>query len=168
MASLSFYPPLNSTAYIANSSLGPYAGIYSAPAAASPPTEDGSYNYCFMPHPNKALYTLPPPVAGQSIQADLVYLEYLQRHQRRSPYNILPAGEVSEPVHCCQMHISKQTRTRNTTATLSIPIFTQLRRPTLHTRSLCTPGPIQIPPTHLSTPTSTVHASIPSSQSAGS
>lgn len=93
-----FYPPLNSTSFISNVSLGSYGGIYSAPATqASYPSKDGIYDYCSMPHPNKDLYSLPSPVADQTVQADIVYLEYLQRHQRRTSYNILPSGEVSNP-----------------------------------------------------------------------
>lgn len=92
-----FYPPLSSTSYLSNVSLGSYGGIYSAPAThPSYPSKDGSYNYCTMTHPNGDLYSLPSPVADNSVQAELVYLEYLQRHQRRTPYNILPGGEVSD------------------------------------------------------------------------
>jgi hypothetical protein len=92
-----FYPPLDSLSYITNASLGPYGGIYSAPRTSpSPHSDDGAYDYCSMPHPSEGLYSLPSPVANQSVQAELVYLEYLQRHQRRTPYNILPSGEVSE------------------------------------------------------------------------
>ncbi|EAW09983.1 histidine phosphatase family protein [Aspergillus clavatus NRRL 1] len=49
-----------------------------------------------MPHPRVETYSVPPPVAYQSVQAKLVYLEYFQRHQRRTPYNILPGGEDQE------------------------------------------------------------------------
>lgn len=92
-----FYPPLDSLSYITKASLGPYGGIYSAPRTSpSPHSDDGSYDYCSMPHPSEDLYSLPSPVANQSVQAELVYLEYLQRHQRRTPYNILPSGEVSK------------------------------------------------------------------------
>jgi acid phosphatase len=88
-----FYPPLNHSTYITNASLGTYGGIYSAPVDQASPIDD-VYNYCTMPHPHVNTYTLPPPVANQSVAAHLVYLEYLQRHQRRTPYNILPGGEV--------------------------------------------------------------------------
>ncbi|RAL08898.1 histidine phosphatase family protein [Aspergillus homomorphus CBS 101889] len=92
-----FYPPLNHTTFITNTSLGTYGGIYSAPAdQASPTTSDDGYNYCSMPHPRVDTYVLPPPIANGSVSGQLVYLEYLQRHQRRTPYNILPGGENQE------------------------------------------------------------------------
>ncbi|KAJ6086367.1 hypothetical protein N7486_010648 [Penicillium sp. IBT 16267x] len=90
-----FYPPtLNDTSYISNSSIGTYGGIYKAPTNG--PTEGtpyGTYDYCSMPHPRTNEYELPEPIAKGSVKGKLVYLEYLQRHQRRSPYNILPGGE---------------------------------------------------------------------------
>lgn len=92
-----FYPPtLNDTAYIGNSSIGTYGGIYKAPTNG--PTSGipyGSYDYCSMPHPRSEEYEVPSALANGSAQGKLVYLEYLQRHQRRSPYNILPGGEVT-------------------------------------------------------------------------
>lgn len=42
----------------------------------------GSYNYCFMPHPRMDVYE---PVANGT----LVYVDYIQRHQKRTPYNLL-------------------------------------------------------------------------------
>ena len=91
-----FYPPnLNDTSYITNSSLGTYGGVYQAPTR-DPNTSApyGSYDYCTMPHPRAQEYQLPEAVKSGSVKANLVYLEYLQRHQRRTPYNILPGGEV--------------------------------------------------------------------------
>ncbi|PYH49352.1 histidine acid phosphatase [Aspergillus saccharolyticus JOP 1030-1] len=89
-----FYPPLNHTTFITNTSLGTYGGIYSAPAdQASSPSADDVYNYCSMPHPRLETYSLPLPIVNGSTSGRLVYLEYLQRHQRRTPYNILPGGE---------------------------------------------------------------------------
>lgn len=92
-----FYPPdLSDTASITNASLGTRGGIYDAPAdAPSNPFSYGVYDYCTMPHPRVGEYTLPSAVSNGSVNARLVYLEYLQRHQRRTPYNILPGGEVS-------------------------------------------------------------------------
>lgn len=92
-----FYPPsLNQISYISNSSIGTYGGIYKAPTNG--PTQGkpyGIYDYCSMPHPRAQEYALPGPIANGAVEGKLVYLEYLQRHQRRSPYNILPGGEVS-------------------------------------------------------------------------
>lgn len=86
-----FYPTgLNYTSYITNSSLGTNGGIYNAPA--NQPTEGtpyGVYNYCSMPHPRIQEYELP-----NVIEAKIVYLEYFQRHQRRTMYNLAPGGEV--------------------------------------------------------------------------
>ncbi|RMZ40927.1 histidine acid phosphatase [Aspergillus flavus] len=97
-----FYPPLNHTTFITNASLGTYGGIYNAPADATSPIGD-VYNYCSMPHPNEDTYSLPPPVANHSVTARLVYLEYLQRHQRRTPYNLLPGGE-NQDYNCDNIH----------------------------------------------------------------
>lgn len=92
-----FYPPtLNDTSYISNSSIGTYGGIYKAPTHG--PTGGspyGTYDYCSMPHPRSEEYELPEALTNGSTKGKLVYLEYLQRHQRRTPYNILPGGEVS-------------------------------------------------------------------------
>ena len=92
-----FYPPnLNDTSYIADSSLGTYGGVYQAPTRdANTSAPYGTYDYCTMPHPRVQEYQLPEPVKNGSVKAKLAYLEYLQRHQRRTPYNILPGGEAS-------------------------------------------------------------------------
>ncbi|CAI7617463.1 unnamed protein product [Penicillium pancosmium] len=91
-----FYPPLNQTSYIANTSAGTYGGLYQAsthgPTGGRP---YGSYDYCSMPHPRE--YQLPDQAADG--KAKLVKLVYLQRHQRRTPYNILPGGE-DQAYHC--------------------------------------------------------------------
>lgn len=96
-----FYPPtLNDTSYISNSSIGTYGGIYEAPTHG--PTGGnpyGTYDYCSMPHPRSEEYELPEALANGSTKGTLVYLEYLQRHQRRTPYNILPGGE-NQAYHC--------------------------------------------------------------------
>ncbi|KAL3476644.1 histidine phosphatase superfamily [Aspergillus californicus] len=99
----SFYPPLNHTTYITNSSLGSYGGVFQAASDEASPTGSDVYNYCTMPHPHVDSYSLPRPVANQSVSAKLVYLEYLQRHQRRTPYNILPGGENQE-YNCDAIH----------------------------------------------------------------
>jgi 2-phosphoxylose phosphatase len=102
----SFYPPnLNDTAYITNSSIGTYGGIYQAPTRSeNTGTPYGSYDYCTMPHPRTEEYELPEPIKNGSVRANLVYLEYLQRHQRRTPYNILPGGEVRYNCMMCRSH----------------------------------------------------------------
>jgi hypothetical protein len=92
-----FYPPnLNDTSYITDSSLGTYGGIYQSPTRdANTSLPYGTYDYCQMPHPRAQEYQLPEAIKNGSVKANIVYLEYLQRHQRRTPYNILPGGEVS-------------------------------------------------------------------------
>ncbi|RDW68735.1 uncharacterized protein DSM5745_08495 [Aspergillus mulundensis] len=99
----SFYPPLNHTTYITNASLGTYGGVFHAPSDKASPTGDSVYNYCTMPHPHVDTYSLPAPVRNGSVDAKLVYLEYVQRHQRRTPYNILPGGENQE-YNCDTIH----------------------------------------------------------------
>lgn len=91
----SFYPPLDSISFITNSSYGSYGGHFTAPADGASPVSPRSYNYCTMPHPFPGSYQPPSPVQNGSVQAQLVYVEYVQRHQRRTAYNILPGGEVS-------------------------------------------------------------------------
>ena len=92
-----FYPPtLNDTSYITNATLGTYGGVYQSPTReANTSLPYGTYDYCQMPHPRAQEYPLPEAVKNGSVKANIVYLEYLQRHQRRTPYNILPGGEVS-------------------------------------------------------------------------
>ncbi|KAK9453393.1 putative histidine acid phosphatase [Dipodascopsis uninucleata] len=96
-----FYPPnINSTKWISDSSLGTYGGIYAAPREHVSAVEHyGIYDYCTMPHPRKTEYELPKPVANHDVKAKIVYLEYLQRHQRRTPYNLFPGGEA-HPYWC--------------------------------------------------------------------
>ncbi|KAL7795110.1 histidine phosphatase superfamily [Trichoderma ceciliae] len=91
-----FYPiGLNDTSYITNSALGTYGGTYTAPAnEASQGSPYGVYDYCSMPHPRVSGYELP-----DDRHAKLVYLEYLQRHQRRTMYNLAPGGE-NQPFDC--------------------------------------------------------------------
>jgi hypothetical protein len=125
-----FYPPnLNDTAYISNNTIGTYGGIYKAPTNG-PTAGDpyGTYDYCFMPHPRSEEYTLPEALTKGSAKGKLVYLEYLQRHQRRSPYNILPGGEVSQyPCRVLSNRYSELTtsRTKPMNATTCARISTQ-------------------------------------------
>ncbi|KAF2480805.1 histidine phosphatase superfamily [Neohortaea acidophila] len=97
-----FYPKnINTTEWISNDTIGTYGGIYQA-GTYDWNVENktyGTYDYCFMPHPRVQEYRLPAPVANGSVKAELVYLQYLQRHQRRTPYNILPTGE-NQPFEC--------------------------------------------------------------------
>lgn len=90
----SFYPPLDAISYITDSTYGTFGGIFNAPAEAASPTTSEAYNYCTMPHPHPDRYEPPSPVQNGSVEAQLVYVEYIQRHQRRTAYNILPGGEV--------------------------------------------------------------------------
>lgn len=90
-----FFPPqLNSTTYITNTTAGTYGGVYSAGTTnTSYPANAETYDYCHMPHPRNNTYKLPAAVANGSVKANIIYLEYVQRHQRRTAYNILPGGE---------------------------------------------------------------------------
>lgn len=90
----SFYPPLDSISYITNAADSRSGSSFNAPANEATSIMDGSYNYCTMPHPDPERYELPSPVQNRSVQAQLIYVEYMQRHQRRTAYNILPGGEV--------------------------------------------------------------------------
>lgn len=92
----SFYPPLESVSFITDSTYGSFGGVFTGPADDASPTTSGNYNYCTMPHPHPDTYQPPSPVQNRSVGARLVYVEYIQRHQRRTPYNILPGGEVSD------------------------------------------------------------------------
>lgn len=144
-----FYPPtLNDTSYISNSSIGTYGGIYEAPTQG--PTEGipyGTYDYCSMPHPRSEEYELPEALTNGSTKGKLVYLEYLQRHQRRTPYNILPGGEVSNSRINSQSKLTPFPRTKHITAMMCVHISTQA--PTAQAASspcLCMRRHIRTPP----------------------
>ncbi|KAJ5950981.1 Histidine phosphatase superfamily clade-2 [Penicillium vulpinum] len=93
-----FYPPsVNDTSYITDSSIGTYGATYEAPTKGpTSGTPYGAYHYCAMPHPRSKEYELPEALTKGSTKGKIVYLEYLQRHQRRTPYNIFPGGEDQE------------------------------------------------------------------------
>ncbi|KAF7910046.1 uncharacterized protein EAF01_003764 [Botrytis porri] len=119
----SFYPTgLNDTSYITNTSLGSYGGIYSARGKSTTSNITyGTYDYCSMPHPRVQEYRLPSPVANGSVKADLVYLEYLQRHQRRTMYNVLPSGETV-PFDCSDILPYLYAGPQDTTLEQPIPV----------------------------------------------
>ena len=140
-----FYPPsLDSTKWITDDSIGTYHGsIYHAKTFNSTTdTTYGTYNYCFMPHPRAQEYKTPEPVANGSVKAELVYLQYIQRHHRRTAYNILPGGEVlySPSTSFSDLEtdlegwrryvVLTSLRTKPIIAITSIPTFTQDREPT--------------------------------------
>ncbi|KAF7913297.1 hypothetical protein BELL_0974g00010 [Botrytis elliptica] len=119
-----FYPiGLNDTSYITNTSLGSYGGIYSAPGKSTASNITyGTYDYCSMPHPRVQEYRLPSPVANGSVKAELVYLEYLQRHQRRTMYNVLPSGETV-PFNCSDISPYLYAGPHDTTLEQPIPVY---------------------------------------------
>ncbi|KAJ5675182.1 uncharacterized protein N7477_005116 [Penicillium maclennaniae] len=121
-----FYPPtLDDTAYISNSSIGTYGGIYKAPTnGPTGGTPYGTYDYCSMPHPRTKEYELPEPIANGSVKGKLVYLEYLQRHQRRSPYNILPGGE-NQAYQCDNVRPYLYAGPNSDGSTQPIPMYAQ-------------------------------------------
>ncbi|RDW61661.1 histidine acid phosphatase [Coleophoma crateriformis] len=96
-----FYPPtLNDTAYISNASIGTYGGVYTAQTRTSVYNASyGVYDYCTMPHPRTQEYQMPAAIANGNVTGKLTFLEYVQRHQRRTPYNIFPYGEAT-PYEC--------------------------------------------------------------------
>lgn len=100
----SFYPPLDSVSFITDSTYGTFGGVFAAPTDDASPTGSENYNYCTMPHPRPDTYRPPLPVQNRSVEAQLVYVEYLQRHQRRTPYNILPGGEVRSSIFDSRRH----------------------------------------------------------------
>ncbi|KAJ5288887.1 hypothetical protein N7478_001917 [Penicillium angulare] len=108
----SFYPPLDSMSYITNSKYGTYGGVFTASTDRETTVINGSYNYCTMPHPTADNYQPPSPVQNGSVEARLIYLEYVQRHQRRTPYNILPGGEDQE-YNCDNIHVITVSSTVN-------------------------------------------------------
>ena len=91
------------TLYLSNASLqlsfvangtGTNGGIYQAPVGASQTCAAyGTYDYCDMPHPRSTEYELPPMISSGQVEGQLVFLEYVQRHHKRTAYNILPGGE---------------------------------------------------------------------------
>lgn len=88
-----FYPQsLNNVNSLAWTN-GTNGGIYSGPVGQSTQTAPyGTYNYCYMPHPRVDEYELPAVIANKSVNANLVFVEYLQRHHKRTPYNLFPNG----------------------------------------------------------------------------
>ncbi|KAJ5730449.1 histidine acid phosphatase [Penicillium malachiteum] len=116
----SFYPPLDVISYITNAKHGTYGGIFTAPADEETEKIDGTYNYCTMPHPSPDNYQLPSSVQKGTTEAQLIYVEYMQRHQRRTPYNILPGGEDQE-YHCDNVHITAGSSSADSSL-ISVPI----------------------------------------------
>ncbi|KAJ6014799.1 histidine acid phosphatase [Penicillium herquei] len=119
----SFYPPLDVISYITNAKYGTYSGIFTAPADEETEKIDGTYNYCTMPHPSPDIYQLPSPVQKGTAEAQLIYVEYMQRHQRRTPYNILPGGEDQE-YHCDNVHITAGSSSADSSL-ISVPMYTE-------------------------------------------
>ncbi|KAH8649852.1 histidine phosphatase superfamily [Xylariales sp. PMI_506] len=118
-----FYPPLNDTAWITNTTAGRYGGIYQASTYDSSSNATyGVFDYCAMPHPRAEEYSLPGPVANGNTTAKLVYLEYMQRHQRRTPYNILPNGE-SVPFDCNNLMAYLYAGAANASQGAPIPVY---------------------------------------------
>lgn len=63
----------------------------------------GTYNYCNMPHPRAEFYEV--PAADKS--ASLVFVEYVQRHHKRTQYNVLPQGEPDVVYDCSDVQLSQ-------------------------------------------------------------
>ncbi|KAI1798654.1 phosphoglycerate mutase-like protein [Daldinia bambusicola] len=78
---LAWYPPSNT--YINNLSIaihgeGVYGFIFNS--SDTPDTQYGSYNWCNMPHIRKPEYVSP------TSEYQLIYVEIIQRHHKRTPY----------------------------------------------------------------------------------
>ena len=108
------------TLYLSNASLqlsfvangtGTNGGIYQAPVGSSQTNAAyGTYDYCYMPHPRITEYELPSAISSGQVKGKLVFLEYLQRHHKRTPYNILPGGE-NQLYDCSNVEIFEQAAT---------------------------------------------------------
>ncbi|WFD28458.1 hypothetical protein MNAN1_003469 [Malassezia nana] len=87
----SFYPNLTNPNIIEHP---PYDSMmHGAKHETRTGPSDGAYNYCSMPHPSVSFYKEPKPVANGTVKADLHALLYIQRHQKRTAYNLFPYGE---------------------------------------------------------------------------
>ncbi|KAJ5197736.1 histidine acid phosphatase [Penicillium cinerascens] len=98
-----FYPPLDSISYITGGAGLSFSEKFTAPAEGPASMVSAAYDYCAMPHPHPDRYQPPLPVQNRSVEAQLVYVEYIQRHQRRTAYNILPGGE-DQTYNCDNVH----------------------------------------------------------------
>ena len=96
--------------FVANGT-GTNNGIYQAGVDASDSNAPyGTYFYCNMPHPRVTEYELPTQITSGQVTGKLVYLEYLQRHHKRTCYNILLGGE-NQRYNCSNVQIFEYGRT---------------------------------------------------------
>ena len=146
-----FYPPLDSVSYITDGAGHSFREQRTAPADEASKVS-AAYDYCTMPHPHPDRYQSPPLVQNGSAEAQLVYMEYIQRHQRRTTYNLLPGGEVchfnswapasSDPTHRIK-HTTVRMFIRISTLDPQLGTFLQwrhLRSMHGHTRTQQTPS----------------------------
>ncbi|KAG8164513.1 hypothetical protein KVR01_006431 [Diaporthe batatas] len=80
---LSWHPPAqtlinNLTHVVSNSTTGVYGFIYDS--SHTPDEAYGTYNWCNMPHVRATEYKVPPD------EYELVYVELIHRHHKRTPY----------------------------------------------------------------------------------
>lgn len=80
---LSWYPPSqtlvnNLTNVVSDSTTGVYGFIYDS--SNTPDEAYGTYNWCNMPHVRASEYKVPPD------EYELVYVELIHRHHKRTPY----------------------------------------------------------------------------------
>lgn len=96
--------------FVANGT-GTNGGIYQAPVGLSLTSATyGTYDYCYMPHPRTTEYELPAAITSGQVKGQLVFLEYLQRHHKRTCYNILPGGE-NQYYNCSNVQIFEYANT---------------------------------------------------------
>jgi acid phosphatase len=58
------------------------------------------YNYCYMPHVAKETYMLPSAMLNNSVDAQLILVQVIQRHHKRTPYNLPPTQALGDDWDC--------------------------------------------------------------------
>ncbi|KAK4465992.1 counting factor 60 [Cladorrhinum samala] len=109
---LSWYPPKqtqinNLTAVMAGE--GTYGWIYNS--SETPDDRYGTYNWCNMPHVRKQEYVIP------SSEYNLIYVELIHRHHKRTPYSSNSFPVEPYPWNCDDVAIFHHSQPLNSTST---------------------------------------------------